>query len=91
MTMDLGNVEQQISVFFPENSQIVNVAIPKEKNPDLITIRIGDLKLAWYLTDKRGFFYDKNGIWLGNLFKHDLKNAFFEIGALLRLIKNQKG
>jgi hypothetical protein len=91
MVMDMGKVEQQIALVFPENSKYINVEIPKEKNPDLITFRISNLKFAWYLEDNRGFIFDENGLWLGNLEKHDLKNAFFKIGALLKLVKNRKG
>jgi len=91
MIMDLGNVEQQIALTFPQNSKYINVEIPKEKNPDLITFKISNLKFAWYLKDKKGFIFDENGIWLGNIEKHDLKNAFFKIGALLRLVKNRNG
>jgi hypothetical protein len=91
MVMDMGKVEQQIALTFPENSQYLNVEIPKERNPNLITFRISNLKFAWYLEDKKGFIFDENGIWLGNLEKHDLKNAFFKIGNLLKLVKNRKG
>jgi hypothetical protein len=91
MTMDLGRVEQQIALTFPENSKIIDVEIPKERNPNLITFRISNLKFAWYLEDKKGFIFDENGMWLGNLERHDLKIAFFKIGALLKKIKKQNG
>jgi hypothetical protein len=91
MVMDMGKVEQQIALTFPENTRYINVEIPKERNPDLITFRISNLKFAWYLEDNKGFIFDEHGIWLGNLEKHDLKNAFFKIGNLLKLVKNRKG
>jgi hypothetical protein len=91
MKMDMGKVEQQIALVFPENSKYINVEIPKEKNPNLIKIFIGGIKLAWYLDEKKGFIYDENGIYLGALEKHDLKKAFWKIGQILKLEKIRKG
>jgi hypothetical protein len=91
MRMDFGRVEQQISLVFPENSKYLNVEIPKEPNPNLISWRFGDLKFAWYIKEKKGFVYDADGIFLGKFLRHDLKYLFFKIGSILRLLKNQKG
>jgi hypothetical protein len=91
INLDLGNVEQQIAVSFPQNSQIINVEIPKEKNPELRTIYLGNVKLAWYLDSKRGFVYDEKGLYCGRFEKHDLKNLFWQIGDLLKVEKNRKG
>jgi hypothetical protein len=90
MRMDLGQVEQQIAIHFPQNSKYINVEIPKEKNPDLIKIFIGGIKLAWYLDEKKGFIYDENGLYLGAFEKHDLKKAFWKIGQILKLEKPRK-
>jgi hypothetical protein len=91
MIMDLGKVEQQIALTFPENSKFINVEIPKERNPDLISWRFGDIKFSYYYKDKKGFIYDENGIYLGGFEKHDLKRLFWKIGDVLRFVKNRKG
>jgi hypothetical protein len=91
LKLDHGDIEQQIAVFFPEKSQYLNVQIPKEKNPDLFSIRMGDLKIVFYTNENKGFFYDENGMFLGRYEKHDLKNAFFKFGSILKLLKKQNG
>jgi hypothetical protein len=91
LNFDLGNVEQQIGVSFPKNSQIINAEIPKEKNPDLRTIYLGNVKFAWYSNDKKGFVYDEKGFYCGRYEKHDLKNLFWQIGDILKAEKNRKG
>jgi hypothetical protein len=91
MRFDRGNVEQQISLSFPENSVNINVDIPKEKNPNLVTIRMNDLKFCIYLDSGKGFVYDLNGIYLSRFAKHDLKGFYSKIGRFLKAIKTQKG
>ena len=91
MKLDLGNVEQQIALVFPETSKYINVEIPKEANPNLFKIYFANLKLAWYLDENKGFIYDEDGIYLATLEKHDLKKLFKKIGDLLKLVKNRKG
>jgi hypothetical protein len=90
MIMDLGKVEQQIALTFPENSQYLNVEIPKTRNPDLFKIYFGNIKICWYFDEKKGFVFDENGLWLGSYDKQDLKKLFFKIGRLLRLEKSRK-
>lgn len=89
--IDRGNVEQVISLFFPQNSQFSDFEIPKEKNPDLITFNIGNTRFAYYYKDKKGFVYNCDGIYLGSFEKHDLKHAFSRIGAILWAVQKQKG
>jgi hypothetical protein len=75
---------------FPENSKHKNVETPKEKNPNLFKIYLGNIKICWYFNGKKGFIYDKNGKYLGRFEKHDLKKLFLKIGQILRLEKNRK-
>jgi len=90
MKMDLGKVEQQIALTFPENSKYLNVEIPKERNPDLFKIYFGNIKICWYFDEKKGFVYDENGLWLGSFDKQDLKKLFFKIGTILKIEKFRK-
>jgi hypothetical protein len=91
MVMDMGKVEQQIALTFPENARYINVEIPKEKNPDLFKIYFGNIRICWYFNEKKGFIFDENGIWLGSYEKHDLKKLFCKIGTILKIEKNRKG
>jgi hypothetical protein len=91
LKMDLGKYEQQIRVFAPQKTQISNLEIPKEHNPNLISFNIGDCKLAYYLDGKKGFVYDKLGMFLGAFEKHDLINLYHKIGAFLKTQKSEKG
>jgi hypothetical protein len=85
--LDRGNVEQQISLFFPPNTEIRDHEHTKEPNPDLVRINIGEISLVYYKSTKRGFVYDKDHMYCGAYEKHDLKHAFFQIGDLLKAIK----
>jgi len=88
--MDLGNVEQQISLIMPPNAKIVNVEVPKEKNPDLMTIYFSNIKVCYYMKDKKGFVYDSDGVYCGSFDFNDLKRLFVKIGASLKAIKHGK-
>jgi hypothetical protein len=99
--LDRGNVEQIISLSFPSNTQLKSVEIPKEKNPNLITLHLGDLKIAVYVSTPikrdvkgrfikklvfdKGFIYDSDGNYSGKCYLHDLRNLHLEIEALFRL------
>lgn len=91
MKLDLGKVEQQIRVFAPQKSEVSNLEIPKEKNPNLVSFRIGTSTLAYYMDSQKGFIYDKLGFWSGSFEKHDLLNLYSKIGTFLKEIKTQKG
>jgi hypothetical protein len=89
---DMGNVEQSTHLSFKtEKLQKVDLELSKDKNPDLETIRIGEIKLAFYLNSEKGFIYDKLGFFSGTFLKHDLINAYSQIGSLLNKIKRSKG
>lgn len=89
--LDRGNVEQQITLHFPNKTEIKDVEKSKESNPMLRSIHIGSACLIWYLDGDKGFVYDKDGTYCGSYLKHDLKNAFYRIGALLKEINHKKG
>jgi hypothetical protein len=50
--LDKGNVQQIISLSFPNKTEIKSVEIPKEKNPNLFTMHLGRTKIACYLTSE---------------------------------------
>jgi hypothetical protein len=89
--MDLGKIEQQIRVFAPANTEVSNLEIPKERNPNLVSFKIGTSSLAFYLDSEKGFIYDKLGMWSGSFEKHDLINLYSKIGAFLKTQKSEKG
>ena len=84
INIDRGSFEEQIKVSFPQEAEITEVFIPKERNPNLVTIKFDNSKLCWYSNEERGFVYTLKGNYLGNIYKHDLKKLFSEIGHLLR-------
>jgi hypothetical protein len=86
--MDRGNVEQQITLFFPHNTEIQDHEHKKQPNPDLVRINLGEISLVFYKSTKRGFVYDKHSAYCGSFEKHDLKHAFYRIGVLLSSEKN---
>jgi len=88
--MDLGEIEQQIALIFPENAKYLNVSIPKEKNPNRIDFALGDIRLVFYLDEEKGFVYDSDGIYLGKFSKIDLKKVWFQISRLLLALKKRK-
>jgi len=88
--MDLGEIEQQIALIFPENAKYLNVSIPKEKNPNRIDFTLGDIRLVFYLDEEKGFVYDSDGIYLGKFSKIDLKKVWFQISRLLLALKKRK-
>ena len=60
---------------------------PKEKNPDLMTIYFSNIKVCYYMKDKKGFVYDSDGVYCGSFDFNDLKRLFVKIGASLKKIK----
>lgn len=90
LKMDLGTIEQQIALIFPENSKILNVPIPKERNPNRTDFTLGTVRLSFYLDEEKGFVFDSDGIYVGKFSKIDLKKAFFWIGRLLLALKKRK-
>lgn len=84
--MDRGNVEQTISIVFPENSQIRSTEYEKERNPSLITINFGGMKICWRIDLRKGAVFDCDGIYCAGFDKHDLKRAFARFGAILRYV-----
>ena len=73
------------------DSNIEATTIPTEPSPDIERIITPPFTIKRYKLQRHVLVSDKNGKWLGRLEKHDLKNLFFEIGAMLRRIKNEKG
>ena len=82
--LDKGNVEQRISLSFPEKTREVNVEIPKEYNPEARSFWVGDLRFYYYIKDDKGFIYNKDGDFCAKFDKFDLKRAFKRIGAILK-------
>lgn len=91
LKLDRGNIQQVISLSFPENTRFSTTKHELKPNPNLFTIRFGGLTLAYYYDSEKGFFYDCDGIYLERFEKHDLRNAFAQIGAILRGVRKQKG
>ena len=90
LKMDLGTVEQQIALIFPENAKYLNVSIPKERNPNRIDISLGTVRLSFYLDEEKGFVFDSDGVYVGKFSKIDLKKAWFLISRLLLALKKRK-
>lgn len=84
-------MEQQIRVFSPKKSEVSNLEIPKERNPNLISLRIGTSTLAYYKDTQKGFVYDNLGMYCGRFEKHDLKHLGSQILAFFKEIKNENG
>lgn len=72
------------------DSEIDTVAINKQFDPKIERIITPPFSLKRYKGQKKILVSDKTGKWLGSLEKHDLKNLFFEIGAMLRRLKNEQ-
>jgi len=88
-TIDRGNVEQVITLHFPEKAIFEEKEIPKERNPNAVRIRIGDNVLVYYKKDEKGFIYDSRQNLCGRFDRFDVKRAFVRIGGLLKEIKTQ--
>lgn len=58
-----------------------------EKNPELITMRIMNLRFTWRKDLKKGAIYDLDGNYLGGFDKWHLKHGWFEYSAFLKAIK----
>ena len=87
-TYDLGNVEQSTHLSFRNKNLIKNdIETRKEKNPNLFSIRIGEIVLKIYIDSEKGFCYDKNGFYSGTFLKHDIIHAYSQFGAFLKKIK----
>jgi len=85
--VDKGSVEEVLQISYPHSAEVTSHEIPKEKNPNLITINFGNIKVCWYLNEEKGFVYTLDGNFAGSFKRHDLKNAFYEFGVLLKEIK----
>ena len=85
--VDRGQMEETISLVFPEKSQVTYTVNPKEPNPDLYRINFGQMSLIYYKDSKRGFVYDKDRVYCGTFEKHDLKHLFSRIGAVLKDVR----
>jgi hypothetical protein len=85
--MDRGSTEELITLVFPETTRFNSVEIPKEKNPNLITLHFANLKFAYYFKDRKGFVFDCDGIYCGTFERCDLKRLFWRIGTILRTVK----
>ena len=82
ITEDLGKIEQTQQFFFKEDKQVRSHS--KEKNPNLVYLLKSPIKIGYYRNSKKCFIWQTNGIFSGELEKHDLKKLFFEIGLVLR-------
>ncbi len=87
LKIDTG--EKLMNILASMNSELEVTSIPKQKNPNLISFEIGNIKITWRKDLKRGSVYTLDGKWLGGLEKWDIKKAFFKFGALLKEIKNK--
>jgi hypothetical protein len=85
---DLGNVEQQTRISFKKEKLEKNdLEVKKELNPELLAIRLGDMKLAYYFKDNKGFIYDSSGFFSGRFDGYDLKRVYNEIGNFFKAEK----
>lgn len=73
-----------------QDSEMSTSVIPKASNPQIEKITTPPFSLKRYKGQKDVLVSDKHGKWLGKLEKHDLKNLFSEIGAMLRRIKHDQ-
>lgn len=72
------------------DSEVSAIAIKGKSDPNIERIITPPFSLKRYEGQSNVLVSDKHGKWLGSLEKHDLKNLFFEIGAMLRRIKHDK-
>ena len=79
---DLGKVEQTQQYFFKGTHQ--GRTKKKEKNPNLIYLLKSPIKIGYYTNTKKCFVWQQNGLYSGELEKHDLKRLFSAIGHILR-------
>jgi len=85
---DLGTLEQTQQYFF--ESATKRRARSKKKNPNLIYILKSPIRIAYYTNSKKLFLYSQDGIYLGELEKHDQRKVFSELGLILRGKKTLK-
>lgn len=69
------------------SSESVLKEIPKEKNPDLITVKFSNIKISIYKKTKKGFIYDSKQNHIGTFRKNDLKSLWFDISKVLKTLK----
>lgn len=87
-TFDLGNVEQQTRLSFRmKNLQKTDLEVNRELNPNLFSVQFGQIRLAYYIDDDKGFVYDKDGFFSGRFDKYDLTRFFSQISPILKVIK----
>jgi len=81
---DYGTVTEVTAIRFPQEADVQSHFIKKEANPHLIYIIKEPITMIWYTDGEKGFIYDTDRIYLGNLKRSDLKRLFWRIGAILR-------
>lgn len=74
------------TITIPE-PQIEFREITFEKNPNLLSIKILNLKFTWRKDLKKGSIYDLEGKYLGSFSKRDFKYGWFQYSVFLREIK----
>jgi hypothetical protein len=84
---DKGKILETTSITYPFGVQIKRTKHSKKKNANLLVFNICNLKLSWRIDLKKGAFFDYNGIYLGEIAKHDLKRLFTISSRLLKLEK----
>jgi len=91
ISYDTGISEKTISVRFPEEKQVSETESDFRQNPNLWKLYLGNTTVVYYLDTDKGFVYDCDGNYCGRFEKHDLKNAFGQIGLFLKTVRKQKG
>ncbi len=79
---DLGTIEQTQEFFFKGSTQ--RTTTKKERNPELIYLMKAPIRIGYYKNSKKVFVWQMNGIFSGELEKHDLKQLFSKFGLILR-------
>jgi len=82
LTEDLGKIEQIQQFYFEENKQVRSHK--KQKNPNLVYLLKSPIKIVHYVNSRKTYLYSNDGLYLGELEKHDLKRLFSIMGLVLR-------
>lgn len=83
-TEDLGNFERVRTVSFPKDIYEKETVIPKNPNPNIITIIKSPIRIIIYKDSGKCFVYDGDKNYLGNFERYDLRRLFNKIGGYLR-------
>lgn len=89
--IDRGNVEQIISLTFPKQTQLKSIEIPKEKNPNLVMLHLGSLKIACYINTPLFQMNKEKKTQINKLFKECGISKKVENLALSRKYQFEKG